>query len=375
MKIGFVFDDSLDLMDGVQQYVRGVAEWLSIQGHDVHYLVGHTNRSDIKNIHSLSKTIRVKFNGNVVGTPLPASKPRIANLLAELKLDVLHVQMPYSPVLAGRVVAAADKKTAVIGTLHIYPNTKIEHRLNKLLKTINSKTLNRFDEILAVSSAAAEASHIKTHDIKVVPNPVDLDNFMGIANNTKKQNKIIFLGRLVQRKGCMTLLKAINILVKENKLPNDWTVEIGGGGQLRMKLEEYVASQKLDTIVKFKGFIPESEKPGFIASSKIAVYPSTGGESFGIVLLEAMAANSVTLAGDNSGYKCVMGAELDSQVFSAKNEQALAMLILGYIETPKLVLESIRRQRLHVKQFDINVVGKSIEQYYQKALSSRDLVR
>ena len=72
MKIGLVFDDSLDSTDGVAQYVLALGDWLDDQGHEVHYLVGETHRTDLPNLHSLSRNVRVTFNGNKLGMPLPA---------------------------------------------------------------------------------------------------------------------------------------------------------------------------------------------------------------------------------------------------------------------------------------------------------------
>jgi phosphatidylinositol alpha-mannosyltransferase len=81
LKVGLVLDDSLDSTDGVQQYVLTVGAWLTSQGHEVHYLVGKTTRTDLPNIHSLSRNIRVRYNGNRLSIPLPASKRRLRQVL------------------------------------------------------------------------------------------------------------------------------------------------------------------------------------------------------------------------------------------------------------------------------------------------------
>ena len=91
MRIGLVLDESFDHPDGVQQYMRQVGQWLSSQGHDVFYLVGETKRTDIPGIHSLSRNVRVKFNGNWLSMPLPVSRKKLRATLDELKLDVLHI--------------------------------------------------------------------------------------------------------------------------------------------------------------------------------------------------------------------------------------------------------------------------------------------
>ncbi|MEJ0073018.1 MAG: glycosyltransferase family 4 protein [Candidatus Saccharibacteria bacterium] len=155
MKIGLVLDDTLDTPDGVQQYVLLVGGWLSEQGHDVRYLVGNTTRTDLKGVHSLSRNLKVKFNGNRMSMPLPSSKRRLRAFLQREQFDVLHVQVPYSPLLAGRLLAVAPSSTAVIGTFHILPYTRLVTLANRLLAVLNRRSGRRFDRMLAVSAPAA----------------------------------------------------------------------------------------------------------------------------------------------------------------------------------------------------------------------------
>lgn len=372
MKIGFVLDDSLDRPDGVQQYVLTLGNWLTSNKHQVHYLVGQTQRSDIAGVHSLGRNLRVKFNGNVVGTPLPVSRAKISKLLDTLKLDVLHIQLPYSPVLAGRVIKAANKNVAVVGTLHIYPNSKFEHGLNRLLTAVNKHTLARFDQIIAVSDVAASASHlVNNRNIPVVPNPVSLSRFQKSKQTKISTKKIVFLGRLVPRKGCLLLLQVVAELKNGGKWPEGWTVEVGGTGPLLASLEAFVAKNNLKNTVSFKGFINETDKPSFLGNAEIAVFPSSGGESFGIVLLEAMAAKTMVLAGDNPGYACVMGPS-SPDLFTTSNSNELCNLLANAMSSETLRQKIVARQSDLVKAYDIEVVGQQIEAVYTKALHSRN---
>ena len=150
LNIGFLLDDTLDTADGVQQYVTGLGGWFSKNGHEVHYLVGETTRQDIDNIHSMAKNIKVRFNKNRLSVPLPTSKSKIKKKLAQLNLDVLHVQMPYSPLFAGKVIDSVSEKTRVIGTFHIVPASKMHYLSSKGLSYLNSKTSKRFNKIICV---------------------------------------------------------------------------------------------------------------------------------------------------------------------------------------------------------------------------------
>ena len=133
LTIGFVFDDSLDKPDGVQQYVLILSRWLQAQGHEVHYLLGETRRLDIANLHSLSRNVTVRFNQNRMAMPLPARLKPIRDLLHQVHFDVLHVQVPYSPALAGRIIKAVEPDTAVVGTFHIAPHSRLVTLGNHLL--------------------------------------------------------------------------------------------------------------------------------------------------------------------------------------------------------------------------------------------------
>src|SRR5690606_5660472 len=121
------------------------------------------------------------------------------------------------------------------------------------------------------------------------------------ASAPKDGYTLVFLGRLVERKGCLEFLKAAEVLFV-NKVPIK--VLIGGTGPELEQLKAWVQRKKMSEVVEFCGFIEEADKPNFLAQATVAVFPSLGGESFGIVLLEAMAAGSqVVIGGDNPGYR------------------------------------------------------------------------
>jgi phosphatidyl-myo-inositol alpha-mannosyltransferase len=376
LKIGFVFDDSLNKPDGVQQYVLALGTWLSGQGHNVHYLVGETNRPDIANVHSLSKNIGVRFNGNRLSMPLPASKLAIKTLLNEQNFDVLHVQLPFSPFMAKRIIQAASDTTAVVGTFHILPNSTMAVNGNKLLARWLKRSLRRFDKIVSVSNAAKEfAQGIYGIDSTVLPNVVDYDRFHSALPAPKDTGlTILFLGRLVPRKGCGLLLEAVNLLTKMNNVP-DFRVVICGKGPLETQLKRYVESKKLEPYVKFVGYVTEEDKPGYYAAADIAVFPSSGGESFGIVLLEAMASGkAAVLAGNNPGYASVMEPKPEL-LFDPLNAQELAKRLA------QLLQNNAERKALaewgagYAATFDVGTVGMRLIELYKQALHSRVNVR
>lgn len=374
MNIGFVLDDSLDKVDGVQQYVLTVGHWMRAQGHQVHYLVGQTERTDLANLHSLSRNLQVHFNQNRMSTPLPANKARLRQLLSELELDVLHVQLPYSPLLAGRIVKAANPKTAVVGTFHIIPFSKLEHIASGLLGLWQRRNLRRFDAICCVSRPAQIFAR-KAFGLKsqVIPNPVDLNLFQAAKRVRRFDDghiNILFLGRLVERKGCKYLLEAIQELHSQRRL-NGVRLLVAGKGPLADSLKKYVKQMHLSSHVRFLGFLNEAEKRDYMHTADIAVFPSTGGESFGIVLLEAMAAgSSVVLAGNNAGYSYVMDGR-KQQLLDARDTKVFAERLHFFIADGHARRKASAWQRDRVALFDIDVVGRALEKVYVHALDGR----
>lgn len=362
LKIGLVLDDSLDRsQNGVQQYVQSLGAWLLAQGHTVHYLVGQTQSSD-ESVHSLSRNIAVRFNKNRLSIPLPANKKRIQQLLADEQYDVLHVQMPYSPMLAGRVIAAAPPKTAVMGTFHILPFGKTQQYASKLLSSVQRRSLQRFDAICSVSSAAQSFadSHFGITS-QVIPNMIDVRRFVSTYNI--KPRRVVFLGRLVPRKGCKEFLEAVHALPP--KLLSGLEVIVASDGPQRAQLEAYV--QKHDLPVTFVGFVSESQKTELLATSQLAVFPSLGGESFGIVLIEAMAAGAgMVIGGNNPGYASVLG-EWPDVLVDPRDAKGFAHTLQRFIEDTEAHASIHAEQQKAVKQYDTNVVGAQILDLYKTA--------
>lgn len=374
LKIGLVLDTSLDQPDGVQQYVLAIGEWLRGQGHDVHYLVGESNRKDVQNLHSLAKNVSVRFNGNRTTIPLPTSRKALKAFLDTEQFDVLHVQMPHSPFMSQRLILAASNRTAVIGTFHIAPYSWVVSVGNTLLGWWLRPSLRRFDKVVSVSQAGADFAE-DTFGIStdILPNVIDYKRFKGAKPLEKFNNsrvKILFLGRLVPRKGSELLMQAVARLAKQTHLP-EFEVIICGKGPLAPKIETYIQKHNLQDIVHMEGFVSEEDKPRYYASADISVFPSSGGESFGIVLLEAMAnGKAAVLAGDNPGYRTVMTPRPE-QLFDPHNAAGLTDLLGQYVRHERVRERAQTWGTKYTAGFDIKVVGRQLESIYSEALQKR----
>lgn len=375
LKIAFVLDDGLDKPDGVQQNIITLGQWLSSQGHEVSYIVGESKRSDIKNVISISKNLNVAFNNNTLTIPLYSSKRKIKNALLKGKFDIIHVQVPYNPLMAARLIKMADKSAAIVGTFHILPSNYLAKYGTKLLSVWLSRNLKRFDRHLAVSEPAKLfAKQAFGINCRVLPNPVHIKKYKSLKNNKHRKAsalKIVFLGRLVNRKGCQYLINAVRTIHKKALAENDFNVDIYGDGQLKLGLKHLVDKYKLDSLITLHGFVSEEEKVKIFQQADICVFPSISGESFGIVLVEAMAADSgVIIAGDNEGYRSVLGSVPECLVQPNKTDK-LAYLLADLINSDAKRQQLKKRQQKLVGQYDVDVIGKKLLAIYNDCIKRK----
>lgn len=370
LRVAFLYDDSLDRTDGVSHQVKTLGKWLSEQGHEVCYLVGETKMSSWNGgkVYSLSKNKAVKFNGNKLSTPLPAGTKNINEVLKKENPDVVHVQMPYSPFMAQKVINRLPNSVGVVGTFHILPANSLASVGTRLMRLVYGKSLKRIDKTLAVSSAAAVfAKKSLGKEFTVLPNAVDI-NQLQVKDSMNQPNHIVFLGRLVPRKGCLELLGAFKLL--KERLPAV-TLTIAGDGPERSKLEDFVKKHGLSSSVTFAGFIDEKNKPNILANASVACFPSLGGESFGIVLIEAMAAGAgVVIGGNNPGYVSVLG-ENPQVLVDPCNSLMFAGRLEKILTDQNLAKRLHERQQEQVKQYDVAVVSKQLVGIYRQAIASR----
>ncbi len=371
LSVGLLFDDTLDSSDGVAQQVKRLGEYFIKNGHRVVYLCGQSTLQDWAGgkVYSLSRNLGVKFNGNRLSMPVLSRKKLIKRVLEKEKLDVVHAQMPYSPLMAQRVIKLAHKNSAIIATFHILPSGWLSKVGTRLLKIIQLRSLKKIDSFISVSASAAQFSR-KTMGVEsvVIPNMVDISKFKTDKNISVEPGKIVFLGRLVKRKGCEQLIRAFAKLAEDD---SDAFLAVAGNGPDRLELERLVRQLKLKDRVSFLGFVDEEDKPRLLASAEIACFPSLYGESFGIVLIEAMAAGAgVILAGDNPGYRCVIGEQPDLLVDPTDSADFARKLKLLRNDTA-LRQRMHQWQASHVKQYDVNVVGKQVENVYFRTIAKR----
>ncbi len=375
LTIGFVFDDTLDALDGVQQHIITIGTELVRRGHDVHYLVGETHHSPVPQTVSLARNVMVSFNGNRMRIPLPVHKREIRAALAHNNYDILHIQAPYSPLFGGRVLECAPQSTGVVATYHIAPIDRRARYGGRALGLVNTHSHRRVDEVIAVSQVAAQYAQFTAHTHgTIIANPVNVEKFATAAHRATRDAAhphIVFLGRLVPRKGAQLLLDALDYGERHGMFPMPGLhVTIAGDGPLMDDCVQRAA--RLRTPVQFVGTVDEG-KADLLASADVAVFPAIGGETFGIVLPEAIASGAgVTLAGDNPGYRWTMRGDEDA-LFSVGPDHArvLAERITRALTDAPWARRLHAREEALLDRYNVQAVTDEVEQVYARAIADR----
>jgi phosphatidylinositol alpha-mannosyltransferase len=373
LRVGLLYDDSVDRPGGVAQYVASLAGSLRRRGHHVAVLAGASEARELEGcvVHSLARNVPVRFNGSAHTMPVLASRRRIRQLLRRESFDVIHVQVPYSPFLAGRVIAGLPSRVALVGTFHVASERALPRIGARLLSAVTQRSLARFDRIVSVSNCAAEfaATTYGCGPTQVVPNMIDSP----YATQTPARRRasgspmIVFLGALVPRKGPDRLIEAFALLCACSPYAR---LEIAGDGPLREALMRRTRRLGLTGSVRFHGQVSNVEKRRLFGSADIACFPSSFGESFGVVLLEAIAAGAgVVLAGDAAGYRELFADMPDA--ICRTDPRDIASRLHGLSDHERR--DRLRAQQLGLlSRFDSSLVTAQVLDVYREALTGRD---
>lgn len=306
MKIGLVCPYSIAKNGGVQEIVYAMREELARRGHDCYIITPRPQDHDAEpDDHTIFIGGATDFNAPTHTTIQVSASMRetIDQMLESEKFDVLHFHEPWIPMLSFQILSRS--KTANVATFHAkMPEDVMSRTMARVIKPYTKASLKYLHALTAVSDAAAElVCRITDDPVAIIPNGV-APRFTPSKkhNDARKKKTILFVGRLDSRKGVKYLLHAYRELVEQD--PNVSLV-IAGSGAEGEKLEALATDMQLPN-VKFLGYVSDAEKIRLLRNSDLFCAPSPYGESFGLVILEAMATGLVTVAGDNPGYSSVL---------------------------------------------------------------------
>lgn len=309
MRIGLVCPYNVARSGGVQELVFAYQEELRRRGHDAIVITPEPREMTEEctaRKHILYLGTGTDFNAPIhtTGQVSAGLNDEIDKVLEEYNFDVLHFHEPGVPMLSRQMLARSN--TVNVATFHAaFPETIVGRTFARVAAPYIKPLMKYIHEYVAVSDAAAEyITQLTEKPVAIIPNAIDLKHYAAPRkrDDTKQEKTIFYVGRLETRKGVNFLLRAFKLL--HEKYPNISLV-IAGAGPDRDKLEGLVRSLNL-TDVKFLGFVSDKDKIEYLRNSDLFCAPSPYGESFGIVLLEAMATGLVTVAGNNPGYRSVL---------------------------------------------------------------------
>lgn len=310
MKIGLVCPYNIERNGGVLEVVLALRDGLQAKGHAVKII------TPIPRSPESAKPPDVIFAGTSVDfrtltftdttsqVSSQADTEKIDAMLAEEKFDILHFHEPWMPLLSRQLLSRSNAVN--IGTFHAKVSDAMMSRaILKVVTPYLRSVLKYLHELTAVSQAGAEyVAGMTDQPIAIIPNGIDLKKYKPSKKAKKlgEGDTILFIGRLEKRKGAQYLIRAYSGLVQDNP---DTKLIIVGDGPERERLELLVEDLHLSN-VSFLGHVSEELKLQLLNEADLFCSPALFGESFGIVLLEAMATNTVCIAGNNSGYTEVM---------------------------------------------------------------------
>ena len=363
LRIGIVCPYSWDVPGGVQNHIRDLAEFLIANGHYVEVLAPATESEDLPSyIVSAGRAVSIPYNGAVARVLFGVgANSRVRNWINEGNFDLLHLHEPAIPSLA--LLACWAGEGAMVGTFHAAAKyQKAIVAIGPILEPVIEKLSAR----IAVSEAArlTLTAHLET-DAIVIPNGIYADNYRNGTPKVEWQGSTIgFLGRFEEdRKGLPVLLDALPIIAR---FVPDIRVLIAGPGESEEILEN--VDPQLRHRVEFLGKISEEEKADFLSSISLYIAPNTGGESFGIILAEAMAGGATVVASDIPAFADVLGDGKFGALFESENSESLAKVIID------LMRDQVKRNGLaiagaaHSQRYDWSQVGEEIFEVYEIAM-------
>jgi len=371
MKIGLVLESSLNIPGGVQEYAQGLYDFLESQGHYVEILTSGEPHENTKkrNISYLGRSFEIPLFWTSASTPIVLmTGTSIKQFLAEKNFNVLHFMEP--SIIFNWQILIKSKASNIITFCSFH--TGIRPVLLSLLKPLGWALNKKIDAKIAVSTPASQYGRkLYPNPYAIIPAGIDLTRFKPDGRKEKifsdGKAKILFVGRLDKRKGIFYLLKAFDDISKTLSC----RLIIAGDGPEKKAAEQWVSENKTKNI-HFLGYVENDRLPDIYRSADIFCSPATHGESFGVVLLEAMASGLPVVAFANKGYQEVLGDGISGEFLVPPYDlksltSKLKCLIKDKNLRRKLKLKSLEK----AQKYSWEKIGPRILHVYKSLLNNR----
>ena len=372
MKIALVSPYDFVYPGGVANHILSLGRQLTQMGHLVKYIApaskAITNHDLGDNLITIGRPSPIPTSGSIARVPIsPSMVPGLKPILNEENFDIIHLHEPLMPMLSAGVLYHSH--TINVGTFHAFDGTPGYNVLRPISDFVLGKLIQKLDRRIAVSRPAME--FVKKHfpgEYHITPNGVDTKHFNPEVSPIEQfcdgKLNILFVGRLEKRKGADYLVKAYKRLKRD--IPNSRLIIVGPGTVLRSKYERAVEKNGLSDVV-FAGFSSYEDLPRYYKTADVFCAPATGWESFGIILLEAMAVGKPVVASNIEGYAGVLTHGVEGLLVPPRDEEKLAEAL-----TTLLTDESMRREMgtngiAKAKEYDWQCVARQVVEHYKIA--------
>jgi phosphatidylinositol alpha-mannosyltransferase len=368
MRIGIVCPYSFAVPGGVQRHVHDLAETLIALGHEVSVLAPAEEDADLPDyIVPAGRAVPVRYNGSVARLSFgPLSAARVRRWLTNGDFDVLHVHEPGTPSLSLLAVLSA-RDEPIVATFHTaMTRSRAMHAASGLLQLVLEKITCR----IAVSALArkVQVEHLGGGAWEI-PNGVSVARFASarpLDGWPGPGGAIGFLGRFTEpRKGFRVLLDAMARLAPARP---GLRLLVAGPGDA----DEVMADVPGDLArrVTFLGMISEEDKARMLRSVDVYVAPNTGGESFGLILTEAMAGGTPVVASDLDAFRRVLDGGRAGELFPVGDSEALARRLAGLLDDPERRARLSVAAREAVAAYDWPIVAQRVLEAYGFAIEA-----
>lgn len=354
LRIGIVSPYSLTIPGGVQQQVLGLARSLRAKGHEVRVLGPCDGPPPDAFVTPLGNSLPTAVNGSIAPLAPDASAAlRTIRALNDEAFDVVHVHEPLVP--GPSLTALLVKMAPVVATFHSAGESAAYRTFSRQLKWVAS----RIDIRVAVSKDAVElAQRYIGGDYEVLFNGIELGDY-ATQSSSPRENAIFFIGRHEERKGLSNLLEALA------KLPPDVRLWIASDGPQTAELKTRFA---FETRIDWLGRISDAEKISRMGRASVFCAPSLHGESFGVVLLEAMAAGTPVVASNLDGYRNVATDDETALLVETGNVASLASALARVLVDSRLAAQLTANGREHAQRFSMDTLADRYIEMYERAL-------
>lgn len=355
MRIGLVCPYSLTLPGGVQSQVLGLARELRDRGHEARVLGPCDGPPPEPFVTPLGNSIPTAANGSVAPlAPDPACALRTIRALRDEEFDVLHVHEPLSP--GPSLTSVFMHPVPIVGTFHAAG----ESSSYRLLRPWTRMTAERIDIRCAVSEdARLLASRYLGGEYEMLFNGVEVARYQRREPIKADGPTVFFCSRHEPRKGLAVLLAALA------RLPADVRVWVASDGPETAQLKVAHAG---DPRIEWLGRLSEDEKIARWRGASVFCAPSLHGESFGVILLESMAARTPIVASDLDGYRKVARPDIDAVLVPPGDPDALAAGIRRVLEQPELAEQLVAGGVVRARQFSMEALAERYEELYERAI-------